>query len=90
MIGGTVRIRALRGTVAGVGRELAAGEVAALDAVTAEVLVSLGAAVLLDERDAPKLREAFLADQRRQQLALEMSDRGTQGTPWRKIGRIAP
>lgn len=46
-------------------RALAAGEVADVDPATAEILVTLGAAVLLDERDAPRLREALEANNAR-------------------------
>ena len=82
----TVRIRALRSTVAGVGRELAAGEVAALDAITAEKLVSMGVAVLLDERDAPRLREAFERDQLEQLKRLGRPWRGPRaGDSWQRI-----
>ncbi len=78
----TISVRALRGCCIGPGRHLAAGEVADVPPLTAAVLVQQMAAVLLDERDAPKLRQALRDDVDRQQG--HRRDR-EPGSPWQPV-----
>lgn len=70
----TVRIRALAAVMVGM-RALRPDEVAAVDALQAALVVGTGRAELVDERDAPKLREAIAADTA---AALKR-----EGRPWR-------
>ena len=78
----TVKVRALRGCCIGPGRHLAAGEVADVPPLTAAVLVQQAAAVLLDERDAPKLQKALRDDVDRQQGHRRERE---PGSPWQPL-----
>ncbi len=77
-----VKVRALRGCCVSPGRHLAAGEVADVPPLTAAVLVQQAAAVLLDERDAPKLRQALRDDVDRQQGHRRERE---PGSPWQPL-----
>lgn len=75
----SVKVRAIRGCCIGAGRHLKPGEVASVDDLTAAELVQQLAVELVDDRDAPRLRQALRADIVRQQ-----GNRIEQhaGSPW--------
>lgn len=62
----SIKVRALRGCCIGIGKYLRPGDVADVAPLAAAVLVAQAAATLLDERDAPALRDALLRDMREQ------------------------
>jgi hypothetical protein len=57
-----IKVRALRGVIAGPGHELQAGEVGKVAPLTASILVDCGAVELIDSNDEPLLREAVRAE----------------------------